>query len=182
MNIKFNIYIIIILLVSNFINAQNNIGIGTTFPDPSSILDLTSSTQGILVPRMSSAARMIIASPANGLLVFDNDSNSFWFYDVGNAVWIELRSGNIKSLVDADNDTKVLVEKNPDEDIIRFDLGGSEKMVLRKNANGQERLEMGLNTSIGKDALFFQTVQGLITVHLAMVQCILIQRDQKTLP
>ncbi|MBK6566791.1 MAG: tail fiber domain-containing protein [Saprospiraceae bacterium] len=154
MNIKFNIYILIILLVSNFINAQNNIGIGTTFPDPSSILDLTSSTQEILVPRMSSAARMIIASPANGLLVFDNDSNSFWFYDVGNAVWIELRSGNIKSLVDADNDTKVLVEKNPDEDIIRFDLGGSEKMVLRKNANGQERLEMGLNTSIGKDALF----------------------------
>ncbi|MBK8081705.1 MAG: hypothetical protein IPK25_16390 [Saprospiraceae bacterium] len=32
---------------------------------------------------MSSAARIIIASPANGFLVFDNDSNSFWFYDVG---------------------------------------------------------------------------------------------------
>ncbi|MBK6784486.1 MAG: hypothetical protein IPG79_12535 [Saprospiraceae bacterium] len=155
MNIKFNIYIIIILLVSNFINAQNNIGIGTTFPDPSSILDLTSSTQGILVPRMSSAARMIISSPANGLLVFDNDSNSFWFYDVGNAVWIELRSGNIKSLVDADNDTKVLVEKILMR--ISYDLiWVGRKDGPSKNANGQERLEMGLNTSIGKDALFFK--------------------------
>jgi len=36
----------------------------------------------------------------------------------------------ITALTDSDGDTQVLVEESADEDIIRFDIGGSEKMVL----------------------------------------------------
>ncbi|HEV7782309.1 MAG TPA: hypothetical protein VGO58_13640 [Chitinophagaceae bacterium] len=76
---------------STFVSvAQNNIGIGTTSPHPSAIVDMTSTNKGMLVPRMSSAFRLGIASPAKGLLVFDN-TNSFWFHN--GTAWAELPGG-----------------------------------------------------------------------------------------
>lgn len=45
--------------------AQNNVGIGTNTPDASSVLELQSTTQGVLVPRMTTAQRTAIAAPAN---------------------------------------------------------------------------------------------------------------------
>lgn len=94
------------------------VGIGTTNPDASAMLEIQSTTKGVLIPRMTTAQRIAInpASTANGLLVFDTDFNSFWFYNTN--VWKELVSGS--SIVDADGDTKVEVEKNADEDIIRL--------------------------------------------------------------
>jgi hypothetical protein len=77
-----------ILLVSVYIvSAQNNVGIGTPAPDPSSILELNSSNTGFLVPRVTSVQRNGIASPATALLVFDTDSGCFFYYAVQ---WISL--------------------------------------------------------------------------------------------
>jgi hypothetical protein len=64
-------------------DAQNNVGIGTSTPDASSLLELQSTTQGMLVPRMSTAQRLAIATPANGLLVFDTTVGCFYFYNSG---------------------------------------------------------------------------------------------------
>jgi len=61
--------------------ATSQVGINTDTPDPSSILEIYSETQGLLTPRMTSAQRIAIASPATGLMVFDIDLNSFQFYD-----------------------------------------------------------------------------------------------------
>ena len=60
-------------------------------PDPSSILDLQSTERGFLVPRMTTAERLEISkkSPAQGLLVFDTNTKSFWFFD---SVWKEIVS------------------------------------------------------------------------------------------
>lgn len=66
------------------------VGIGTTTPDPSSILEVESSTLGMLTPRMTTAQRNAIASPANGLLVYDTDFGLFYFYD--NTSWQPLSS------------------------------------------------------------------------------------------
>lgn len=73
------------------INAQNNVGIGTTTPDASSILEMQSTTQGVLVPRMTAVQRLAIATPANGLLVYDLDSMCFFYYKA--AVWTNLCGG-----------------------------------------------------------------------------------------
>lgn len=60
----------------------SQVGIGNTNPDPSAALDITSTTAGILVPRMTQAQRINIASPATGLLVYQNDVvMGFWFFD-----------------------------------------------------------------------------------------------------
>ena len=50
-------------------NAQ--VGIGTTTPDASAILDLKSENKGFLPPRMTTAQRDAISSPAEGLTIYN---------------------------------------------------------------------------------------------------------------
>ena len=45
--------------------------------------------------------------------------------------------GSSDKIKDADNDTKIQVEENPDEDKIRFDLGGTEYFLM-----DEDRLEI----------------------------------------
>jgi trimeric autotransporter adhesin len=67
---------------SSMAQTAENVGIGTTKPDASAILDLTSNSKGFLVPRMTLAQRGNIKSPANGLLVYQTDFFSgFYFFD-----------------------------------------------------------------------------------------------------
>ena len=72
-------------LVAVLITASTyaQVGIGTSSPDGSAALDITSTTKGLLIPRMTNAQRLAIASPVAGLQVFvtDFDGGSFMFYD-----------------------------------------------------------------------------------------------------
>ena len=51
------------------------VGIGTTIPDVSSILDLTSSNKGFLPPRMTWTSKVGISSPAEGLMVYQTNTS-----------------------------------------------------------------------------------------------------------
>ena len=68
-------------------SAQSGVGVGTTTPDASSALDVTSTTKGFLMPRMTTAQRTAIATPATGLQVYDTDTNSQWYYN--GTVWVQ---------------------------------------------------------------------------------------------
>ena len=57
--------------------------------DDSAILNVESTEKGILIPRMTTTQRTSINNPAKGLLVFDNTTNSFWFYD--GSSWSDLK-------------------------------------------------------------------------------------------
>ena len=63
------------------LNAQIAINSDGSAPDASAMLEVTSSDKGILIPRMTTAERTAITSPATGLMVYDNDENSFWYYN-----------------------------------------------------------------------------------------------------
>jgi hypothetical protein len=56
----------------------------------SALLDVKSTAKGMLIPRMSSTERNAIASPATGLLVFQNapDSIGFFYYDGSKWTWM----------------------------------------------------------------------------------------------
>ena len=62
-------------------------------PDPSAILDLSSSDKGFLVPRVSTTERNAIATTQSGLLVYDIDTESFWYYNNMLANWVEMSGG-----------------------------------------------------------------------------------------
>ena len=53
------------------LDASGNLGIGTTSPNASSILDAQSTTKGVRMPNMTTTQKNAIASPAAGLMVFD---------------------------------------------------------------------------------------------------------------
>jgi uncharacterized protein (TIGR02145 family) len=80
-----------LLLLTIGANAQ--IAIGTAVPDPSAALDVSSTKKGLLLPRMTSAQRTAIASPATGLLVYDTTTSSLWYHN--GTAWIDTAIGGI---------------------------------------------------------------------------------------
>ena len=72
------------------IKYTGNVGIGTTSPNTSAMVDITATDKGVLVPRMTTVQRNSIASPANGLLVFDTDHSNFFYYNTSKTKWINL--------------------------------------------------------------------------------------------
>lgn len=68
---KNRILILAVLLTASSLFAQ--VGIGTSAPATSSALDVTSTTKGFLLPRMTEVQRNAIATPATGLQVYCTD-------------------------------------------------------------------------------------------------------------
>lgn len=92
------------LLTGFTLTAQaQNVGIGTTEPDNSAVLDIQSPDKGLLVPRMSVEQRNSIANPANGLLIFQtNEESGFYFYNKN--IWTPMADGEAKSVAADPND------------------------------------------------------------------------------
>ncbi len=90
---KTHLIITLVILVAGIELHAQNIGIGTTTPDTSAVLDVTSTTKGMLIPRMTTAQRTAISTPATGLLVFDNTTGGFWFYN--GTAWTDLSAGTL---------------------------------------------------------------------------------------
>lgn len=67
-----------------------SIGVGTATPSAYSILDLTSTSQGFLAPRMTTAQRNAIASPVDGLLIYNTSTKFFNYYNPTAGVWIQV--------------------------------------------------------------------------------------------
>lgn len=89
---------VLLMVIASHLPAQN-VGINTTLPHASAILDIQSTNRGVLIPRMTSTERFAISNPATGLMVFDHTTNSIWFrrpgaweevMDFTNARWNEV--------------------------------------------------------------------------------------------
>lgn len=76
------------------ISMYAQVGIGTTNPDASAALDITSTTDGFLPPRLTLAQRNGISNPAAGLVVWCSDCNELQVFD--GVVWKNM-SGEIAS-------------------------------------------------------------------------------------
>jgi len=64
---------------------QGSVGIGTTTPNTSSILDLTSTTGALIVPRMTTTQKNALTA-VNGMIIYDTTLNEFAFYE--NGAWV----------------------------------------------------------------------------------------------
>jgi hypothetical protein len=77
-----------LLLFTISVQAQQGVGINATgaAPNASAILDVSSTTQGQLTPRMTTAQRNAIAAPAEGLLIYNLDCKDFNYYN--GTIWV----------------------------------------------------------------------------------------------
>ena len=71
-----------ILLLTTTFKSIGQVGINNPTPNSSAILDMRSDSLGFLMPRMTNQFRRDnIASPANGLMVFDTTESMIYSYD-----------------------------------------------------------------------------------------------------
>lgn len=221
MNQRFILTHILMCVLVYFAAAQHTntelpLSINTTgeAPHPSAILDIQSPNKGILIPQMLSSQREGIVDPSIGLLVYDTDTQSFWWFKDGQngtsweelavdssptVAWtnisnipddisdgddvidndadpnneIELPAGgsagqalitdgagnhswgNVGSstvLGDEDDDTRIEVEKNIDDDIIRMTAANQEILLLE---------EEGVTVSVSSDNSNSRAFQAL---------------------
>ncbi len=122
------VFFALFFLITLIGNAQ--IGIGTITPNASSVLDITSTTKGMLTPRMTTAQRIAIATPADGLMVYDTDLKVFYYYSTSTSTWLPIVSGspariNFKRIKSTDVLATVLAAE--------LAVGGGSKYVLNAN-------------------------------------------------
>ena len=73
-------YLIYVVFFLSFFSIKAQIGIGTNTPDAASILEVASKTKGFLLPRMTDVQRSAIASPSQGLVVYNTTLSCVEFY------------------------------------------------------------------------------------------------------
>jgi hypothetical protein len=143
LNVRFLLraFILLVLLHSP-VTAQNNVGIGTTTPDPSAILDLTSSDKGFLVPRLTTIEMNSVPSPASGLLIYNTTVSGFYYYN--GVAWLPFLAPNNGWLLTGNAGTSA--ESNY--------LGTSDGNALAIRTNATQRMivlstgEVGIGVSL----------------------------------
>lgn len=67
---------------------DSSVGIGTDTPDPSAALEVSSTSGGVLLPRMTTTERDAISSPTDGLVIYNTTTNQF--QGRANGAWVNL--------------------------------------------------------------------------------------------
>ena len=145
--------------------SYSQVGIGTTNPDQSSILHLESSNGGLLIPRLTHIQKLLIQTPARGLLIYQIDNETgFWYYN--GTTWLPLSSpyefengltvnGNIAQLggqliknttIDLDNYDLILETNATSNFPGEFEIKGKDRTIM-KTALNENYIEFGTNFS-----------------------------------
>ncbi len=75
--------LVLAILMAITVTGFSQVSVNTTGEkaDSSAILDVNSSTKGVLIPRMNSSQMADVSNPADGLMIYNTDDNAFYFYD-----------------------------------------------------------------------------------------------------
>ena len=103
-----------IALVLLAVTTYAQVGIGTQSPDNSAVLDITSTTKGLLPPRVTNVQMNAISNPAEGLMVYCTDcATKKGLYVFNGTFWQSLENSNIVSVVEVTSTTgKVWMDRN----------------------------------------------------------------------
>jgi len=155
------------LAISSF--AQVAINTTGAEPSTSAILDLSSNSKGLLIPRMTTSNRTNNVTAVAGLLVYDTNTDSFWYYDGTQSSWIEVKAGSaldINSLADGKTDESSIFlgsgagtsdDSNNDNAAVGIDALSNNSSGKFNTAMGSGSLENNTtgssNTAIGFNSL-----------------------------
>lgn len=141
---RYHVLIVILLLIWSPPQgwADGNVGIGTTSPDTSALLELRSIRSRLLIPRMTTAQRDAIILPAKSLLIFNTTTNRFEYNDGTPAApnWVPFLTGS---------DSFWSLQGNSGIDPTANFLGTTDAQPLVIKTNGQERLRITPSGNVG---------------------------------
>ena len=157
--------------LNNTLNVTGQVGIGTTTPEVSSILDVSSTTKGLLTPRMTEIQKNAISSPATGLLLYQTDIFKGFYYRDTTSWWrILSTSDNISfeiGSVKVGTTSYGLQNTQLGDDTFNNSTSGSNNTAIGYNAiyasNGSD------NTALGTNALrngVSSTVHGIFNTAI----------------
>jgi len=145
--------LLFLLLLALIINVQAQVAINTdgSSPDNSALLDVKSSTKGMLIPRTSSTSRLAIVNPAKGLILYDTTTSSFWFYNA--TFWKEITTGsngwNLTGNAGTNANTSFI--GTTDANDLVFRTNNIQRVRLKQNGS-IHLVSVNLNTIIGDSA------------------------------
>ncbi|MFZ4704364.1 MAG: hypothetical protein ACOYMF_00005, partial [Bacteroidales bacterium] len=154
-------------ILASIANAQVAINTDGSLPDNSAMLDVKSTTKGMLFPRMTMTQRNAIVSPAAGLTVFQTDNIPGIYYNSGSSVspvWVMSGSGSWWSLTgnNGTNTSSNFIGTTDDVDLL-FKRNNVKAGQLGMNntsfgVNALNAVTTGIvNTAIGQAALNFNS-------------------------
>lgn len=158
MKILMHLTFSLILLLSGLCSvAQVAVNTDGSEPNVNAMMDIKSSTMGLLIPRMTTVQRnafeSVLDGDERGMLVFDLDTGAFYFFN--GSVFEKLASGVISGISDADKDTYVETELTPDADQVSFVMDGTVYYTMMPGRiefyNNAKSIFLGDNTGAAQD-------------------------------
>ncbi len=168
--------VVAFFLLIGMTNAQNiAISDVSHTADASAVLDVYSTTKGMLVPSLS--GNPTVSNPANGLLYFNTTSNSFK-YNAGTTAspsWTELSYGNLWSRTGTDTylsnlSDNVLIGTNTNTSGYKFYVAGTTSQQSR--IDGQFRIHNPITGNILGDINDNSVDNGVLSLYLGGTQAI----------
>ena len=134
--------------------SASKVSIGKTFDiHESSVLDVHSTTQGVLLPRMSTDQRLAIKSPAEGLVVYDTAQKAHYCFDGDE--WAPMGTGSGKSRTQTPGKEET---KATEPMIVVFSMAKPSPPQVEKSI-----IKWDTTKTISGDTELIQTVDGYIT-------------------
>lgn len=118
------------------------VGVNNPLPNASSALDITSTSRGVLIPRMTAAERLAINSPAQGLLVYQTGASEEFYYFNG-TIWI-----TFTTLGDGGGDTWQLTGNSGTNEGVNF-IGTTDDSGFVFRTDNSEAMRVTQNATIG---------------------------------
>jgi hypothetical protein len=158
---KISLFAVVFLSVGQWLLAQSlSLNIDGSAADNSAMLDIKSTTKGLLLPRMTAVQRLAIASPATGLLVWQTDGTPGFYYNVGAPA-----SPNWLFLLSSTGEGAWGLLGNTGTSGTNF-LGTTDAQTLSFRTNNANRMQINANgnvavsaTPIERSGLFVNQVQ-----------------------
>lgn len=149
---------LLFILVSSMAQiTYSQVGVGTSDPDGSAVLDVSGNAGGILIPRLNSLERDGIIEPANSLLIFNSEESKFQ-YNAGTSIspeWKDLNLADTLKLNSAFNSGSAAV-------IQTYIADNSATSTLLINPNGGR---VGINVPSESDVKEALVVNGALQLN-----------------
>jgi len=186
------LFILFVVITTNMFSQGVAINTDSSNPDASAILDVKATDKGVLIPRMTQSQKNAIASPATGLLIYQSDGTSGFYY-YNSSAWVIINYDNTVSAGSSNyiqNGTSTQTSSNYNisgngtlggdinvngsdingpgisggsNGILRINSNTDVRVALDKDANGSQSFDV--TNDGGSTAVFSVTEAGNVTAN-----------------